>query len=157
MKLLAVVGAVTWLATGNPGFLKIKGEGGKLTGSLSEQDGLVVGTLDVGLADFTTGLSLRDEHMRDRYLDVGKYPKATLTLEPTKLAPGAVPVKGLLTVKGETKPAAGSCDVSPSGGGYHADCMLKVRLTDYPSIGVPSYLGVTVAETVDVAVSLTAK
>ena len=39
------------------------------------------GMFKVKVGDFNTGIDLRDEHFRDRYLHTGKYPTATYTLE----------------------------------------------------------------------------
>ena len=36
---------------------------------------------EVDLASIKTGLGLRDQHMRDNFLETGKYPKATLTVD----------------------------------------------------------------------------
>lgn len=151
---LKVSGGVTWQATGKPGFLKIDGEGGKVTGTLNVDGDMVTGTLEVALKDFVTGIELRDEHMRDRYLQVATYPTARLVVTPTKLG-SATSINGVLTIKGTSKPAVGACAVKEVSGAYEASCNLSVKLSDYP-VGVPSHLGVTVAELVDVAVTLKA-
>lgn len=38
-------------------------------------------TFDVDLASIDTGIELRNEHMRDNFLETAKYPKATFTLK----------------------------------------------------------------------------
>jgi polyisoprenoid-binding protein YceI len=43
-------------------------------------DGSVHACFVVNLASMTTGITMRDEHMRDRFLETGTYPVAILTL-----------------------------------------------------------------------------
>jgi polyisoprenoid-binding protein YceI len=155
-KTFKVSGDVTFTAVGNPGFMRIEGEGGKVSGTLQQTGDMVLGELTVELKDFETGIDLRDEHMREKYLEVGKYPRAKLTLSPVPAKAGQVLFKGALELKGGTKPAEGGCKTNPSAGTWLAECTLKVKLSDYPQIGVPSYLGVTVAEAVDVRIVLKA-
>lgn len=139
-----VEGTVRFAAKGNPGFLRIDGEGGKVQGSVTEDAGNTTGELTVELKDFKTGISLRDEHMRDKYLEVAKFPLATLKL---KSVTGET-WTGDLTLKGVTKPVSGKVSADKI-------ATFKVNLEEYP-IGVPSYLGVTVAKEVEVVVNLKA-
>jgi polyisoprenoid-binding protein YceI len=142
-----VTGTADWTAVGNPGFLRITGEGGTVTGEATEAGGKVSGTFKVKLADYTTGMGLRDSHMKDKYLEVAKYPEAVLVLDPVIAGPSFV-WGGKLTLKGVTKPVTGKA--SYTGGKLKA--FFTVNIKDFPSIGVPSHLGVTVANTVDVEV-----
>ena len=63
-------------AASGPAGLKIEGSTKELT--VTEADGNVV--VDVPLASLATGIALRDQHMKDKYLEVSKYPLATLTV-----------------------------------------------------------------------------
>ena len=38
-------------------------------------------TFDLDVASMKTGIDLRDQHMRENFLETGKYPKATLTVD----------------------------------------------------------------------------
>ena len=62
----------------------IQGETNKATGEIRIDDSLKVDkthpaslSFSVDLTSLKTGIALRDEHMRDRYLHTGKYPNAT--------------------------------------------------------------------------------
>ena len=71
----AGVGQATFSAIGTGGF---KMEGKTPTVDVTD-DGKVV-TVVVGLTELVTGISLRDRHMRDKYLEVSKFPTTTLTV-----------------------------------------------------------------------------
>lgn len=151
---------VTFQAIGKPGFLKINGENTAVEGAIESKDGKLSGSLNVPLTSIKTGIDLRDEHMKNKYFDVSKYPNAVLILDETpstldgkeqtftgklKLKDIEKPVKGTLTFKNQDgKEASG-----------HAD--FEVKMSDYEALGVPSYKGVTVAETVKVSVDIVAK
>ena len=115
----------------------------------------------VPLANLDTGISLRNKHMREKYLEVERYPNAELTV-----ARGALQVPesgaaegtadGSFTLHGVTKPAKFTYKVSrvaPSR--LHVSGALHVNFTEH-GISVPSYLGITVKPDVDVQVSFDA-
>jgi len=145
---------VSFLATGKPGFLKIRGEGASLSGAATDEGGKLSGSFKVALSALKTGIDLRDEHMKEKYLETGKHPEASLTLDPiaVDLAKGGddLAFTGKLTVKGVEKPVSGTFDLEPEkDGAVKGKAVFKVVIEDYP-IGVPSHLGVTVAESVEV-------
>jgi polyisoprenoid-binding protein YceI len=150
---------VRFLATGKPGFLKIDGEGAHVEGQARIAAGKVTGTFLVALDELHTGIDLRDEHMKAKYLETGKFPKAQLVLDPTPvdLAAGKQerPFTGKLTLKGVEKPVQGTLTLEPSDSSVKGDATFEIKLSDYP-IGVPSHLGVSVAETVKIEVAIVA-
>lgn len=152
-KTYAVSGKADWQAVGEPGFLKINGEGGQVFGSAEQAgDNKVTGVFTVKLANYTTGMGLRDEHMKTKYLEIAKFPEATLKLKPWVPTASDSPFTGDLTLKGVTKPVTGVASFAD--GKFKAT--FKVVTADYP-IGVPSHLGVTMAKDVTVTVEGTAK
>lgn len=143
-----VKGKVQWQAVGTPGFLKINAEGGEFKGHVEAgKDGKVSGQFTCALAFFKTGIDLRDEHMRDRYLEVQKHPEAKLKLDPWTPTSGESEWTGTLTLKGVTRPVKGVANYVEG----HLIASFVVNVSDYP-IGVPSYLGVTMAKEVTVTV-----
>ncbi len=137
------------------GLLDFEGKGATVTGMLAVSGGKVSGVLEVRLADLKTGLSGRDDHMLET-LGADKFPKAKLELDPTPVQAGAVPVKGMLTLKGETQPTSGTCQVSLSGTTYKADCVLNVKLSAYKTIMAPKSFVGTLKDDVKVKVALKA-
>lgn len=152
--------SATFEATGKPALLKIQGKGAKVEGAVDVDGKNAKGEFKIDLAQFTTGIETRDEHMKEKYLEVQKYPKATLKIESVSLPDGWTPgsevkdasFKGLLTVKDVTKPIEGK--VSVGSGNLASKADFEMKLTDYPAIGVPSFKGITVADSVKVHVDI---
>ena len=82
-------GKVEFLAIGRPGFLKVKGEGAKPKGTVKLVDGKASGEFTVELSQFKTWIELRDEHMKDKYLEVGAHPKAIIRFSGIEVKSGA--------------------------------------------------------------------
>lgn len=134
--------------------------GMKIDGSTSElsvaDDGTNV-TVTVPLGNLTTGISLRDHHMKEKYLEVPKYPAATLTIARSALkvpAGGEVKadVPGTLQLHGQTHPVSVHYDAKSTGSSIDAHGAFRINMNEY-GIAVPVYLGVTVKPDIDVAAS----
>ncbi len=116
----------------------------------------------VPLARLTTGISLRDDHMRQKYLEVPTYPvavlhvaRSSLTFPPQGAASGSA--TGTLTLHGVTRPLAFSYTAERGGdGSYSVRSSAALDMRDY-GIAVPSYLGVTVKPNVTLDVRFVAK
>ena len=100
-------------------------------------------TLEV--STLKTGIELRDKHMRDKYFEAQKYPKATL--KSGKGQDGRF--EGALEVHGKTTKVSGDYTVS----GHDVVGKFKTKLSDY-GISEPRYLGVGVEDEVEVTVKL---
>ena len=118
------------------------------------------GSLAVDLHTLDSGISLRNEHLRQQYLEVDKapgYEQAVLTdIELQGLNRDAPQGKGSFTgslaLHGVTKPVAGAVEVRKGGAGLQVKASFPVRLSDY-AIAEPRYLGVGVKDTVQVNVT----
>ena len=100
--------------------------------------------LEVDLGSLDTGIGLRDRHMRDRYLEVGKYPYATFAGKVTRREAGGadtvrVTAHGLLTIHGVARPRELTCAVVSNGAGYRARCAFEVLLSDH-QIDIPKVM-----------------
>jgi len=135
-----------------------------LSGSLTAPAGASVfgGMLAVDLRTIDTGISLRNDHLREKYLEVDKpgYDTATLSqIELKGVAPdgagGKGTFSGLLTLHGTMKSVAGPAEVRPAGSGTRVKASFPLKLSDY-NIPEPRYLGVGVKDTVQVEVTFTA-
>ncbi len=132
-----------------PAGLKFTGKTGGVQAA-TEGDNLVV---TVALKGLDTGLDLRNKHMREKYLQVDKYPNAVFTVPWSAIKrpeSGDVEAEasGTLTIHGQTKPTKVRYKASKSGSNYAVDGSLKLDLRDF-GIEVPSYLGVTVKPEID--------
>jgi polyisoprenoid-binding protein YceI len=128
------------------------------TSSSPALDGNVV----VDLRTLDTGISLRNEHLREKYLEVDKgpdYGQAVLSEIVLKgLNPDAPTGKGSftasLTLHGVKKAVAGAVDAHPAGDGLRVKASFPVNLSDH-NISEPRYLGVGVKNTVQIEAAFT--
>lgn len=118
-------------------------------------------TITVPLANLSTGISLRDKHMKE-YLGVDSNPNATLEVTraslkfPTGDKEVSEDTKGTFKLHGKSKEITFHYSAKLDGGKYVVTGTAKINMTDY-GISVPSYLGVTVKPDVDVKVTFKAK
>ncbi len=144
---------VTFQASG-PAGLKIEGS----TPDLNVSDEGATLAIDVPLANLATGIALRDHHMKEKYLEVPKYPSATLLIARSALKlppPGAtveLDVPGTLKLHGQSHPVTVHYDAKGETTAFSAHGKFRLNMGDY-GITVPTYLGVTVKPEVDVTAS----
>ena len=134
------------------GVVSIPGEGGKVSGSAKVEKGMISGTFEVDVSKMETGLSLRDSHMHEKYMQTKKYPKVKLVLDPVKLQE-KMDFSGKLTVKNQTKPVKGKAVYKNN----IVKAEFNVSLKQYPAIGVPSYADVAMADKVEVKIEFEVK
>jgi polyisoprenoid-binding protein YceI len=121
------------------------------------------GSLVVDLRTIDTGISLRNDHLREKYLEVDKapgYDKATLSEVDLKgLNPDAPAGKGSFTgslmLHGTKRTVTGPVEIRTSGAGFLVKAAFPVALSDY-NIPEPRYLGVGVKNQVMVEVTFLA-
>ena len=164
VELQTDAGSVEFVATGWPSALKIHGKGTGPGGTLTVTDHSVSGSLAVDLASLETGISLRDRHLKEEYLQVERYPQARLTLsrlDVTLVPDGAtfgavaVPFEGTLLLHGVEKPVSGLAKVSRRDSQIAVSAQFSINLGDF-GVAVPKYMGITVAEKVDVKAAFSA-
>jgi polyisoprenoid-binding protein YceI len=144
---------VVFKATG-PAGLSFEGKNRDVT--LKESGSNVV--LTVKLDGFTTGISLRDRHMKEKYLETSKYPTAKFEVDKSKLkfpSGGSVTgtTEGKLTLHGVTRPVKVSYRADGDSKQAKVDGTAQLNIKEF-NIDVPSYLGVTVKPNVNVQVQL---
>lgn len=144
---------ITFGAAGPAGF-KIEGTTNEL--AVSEGGGNVVVTVPLG--NLSTGISLRDHHMKEKYLEVGKYPAAVLTVSRAALKMPAsgeqqeADVPATLALHGQTRSVTVHYSAKGDGGAFATQGRFHINMNEY-GITVPSYLGVTVKPDIDVSAS----
>lgn len=155
-------GKVQFHAVGRPSMIKINGEGKGPNGKLSVDGNKITGDLTVDLKTLSSGIDMRDEHMKDKYLEVGKYPTATLHLTqvtlPEKWTAQSPETKdgkfkGDLTLHGVTKPIDGTFEISGQPGDLGAKAAFTVDISQF-NVTIPSYLGITVKNEVPVELTM---
>jgi polyisoprenoid-binding protein YceI len=154
-------GTVEFDALGRPAMLKIHGVGTGAEGALAIEQGKVTGELSFDLNSLETGISLRNKHMKEKYLKTGEHPKAVLHLDPVAGLSAwnsssdlrNVPFTGMLSLSGSTKSVSGTVSVTPASGKSLVEARFELKLTDF-GIELPSFAGVTVADRVQVQVRM---
>ena len=135
---------------------------GMLTTSTARPSGFD-GSLAVDLRTIDTGIALRKDHLKEKYLEVDKgagYEQAVLSdvvLQGLNAdAPtGKGSFTGSLLLHGVKKTVTGPADIRQAGAGWRVRASFPVNLPDY-NIDKPRYLGVGVKDTVQVSVTFTA-
>lgn len=132
---------VTFVAVGRPSLLKVKGT---CKGRIVKKDPVsdikgekgfqILAEVDLNSCD--TGINLRNEHMRTKYLETGKYPRALL--HGSLIGPGFT---GTLIVHGK--------DSAVTGTFAKGKLTFKTSLSAH-GIAEPGFKGITVANEVTI-------
>jgi polyisoprenoid-binding protein YceI len=159
-------GTVEFRASGHPSTLHVTGKGAGPVGSFSIKRDIVTGKLSFDLNTLDTGIALRDEHMKTKYLEVGQYPQAELKISELKLSQplspqstslSAVPFQGTLKLHGVEKPVIGTVDLKTTAPGIlQTGASFALKLSDY-GINIPKYAGITIADDVQITVNSAAQ
>lgn len=120
----------------------------------------LAGELAVDLATLDTGISLRNNHLRDNYLEVQKgdgFERAVLSdivleAEDAGRFEGRTRFDGVLLLHGTKKPVTGEAEVERNGSGVTVKASFPVKLAEF-GIPEPRYLGVGVRDEVQVKVT----
>lgn len=137
---------ITFQTTSSPDLVNIEGMGASCYGQIREMSGLLMGSIRSDLKDFDTGISLRNEHMRNKYLEIKKYPYAELVFVEQK-DNGVFDAQ--LSIKTDKRPV--KVIYKKTTDGIHAKFNFEIK--DFSSIGVPSYLGISVVGIANVNVT----
>jgi polyisoprenoid-binding protein YceI len=143
--------SVSFTATGPVG-MRFVGQ----SKDLRVQDDDTAITVIVTLESFDTGITLRDKHMREKYLEAQKFPQAKLRVERAALqlpefdGDTSADAHGQLDLHGQSHPVTFHY-TAKRGGDYAVSGKMRINMKDY-GIEVPTYLGVTVKPDVDVEV-----
>ncbi len=145
-------GSVEFKTKGWPNLITIKGQGQGVTGELKEDDKKLSGKLLFQLDTLNTGIDLRDDHMKNKYLEVKKYPEASLTLTDVSLPKendGEINFKAELSLHGTTKTVTGVAQLESENDTVKMTAEIPINLSDF-KIETPSYKGITIAEKVNI-------
>lgn len=156
---------IEFLAIGKPSLLKIKGKGARPEGKISiDASGGVTGEIKIDLNDFDTGIALRNQHMRDKYLQTSNVENRYSVFKVTKIENSKeilfsagrfenISVEGVLKFHGVERVIISKATVDVKDKKVNVETKLKIKLSDF-NIEIPTYLGVTVAEDVEIDITL---
>jgi polyisoprenoid-binding protein YceI len=137
-----------------PGGLHINGTSEELSFQ-DKGDSLL---LTVFTEKLTTGISLRDTHMHEKYLESEKYPTAELSVprQGVKFPGDGETVNatspGTLTLHGKSQPVTLHYKAVRKGKATDVQGDVHINMNDY-EITTPSYLGIKVQPQVDITVT----
>jgi polyisoprenoid-binding protein YceI len=122
------------------------------------------GEISVDLGTLDSGIGLRNEHLRSKYLEVGRGPGFDrAVLSEIRLgdgdprgALGKTHFSGAFLLHGTKKPVAGPATVRQEGKTVRVEATFPVTVSEF-GIEKPQYLGVGVKDQVNVTVSLVAE
>jgi polyisoprenoid-binding protein YceI len=158
-------GSVAFHAVGRPSAIKINGTGAAPKGAITwGSDGKVAGELTLDISSLDTGISMRTNHMKEKYLEVDKFPQSKLALTEVSLpatdfgkdfSESSVPFKGTLTLHGVSKPVTGTAKIEQKGKNVSVHAEFTIKISDY-AIAIPVFAGITVADEVSLVVEAAA-
>lgn len=145
--------SISFVAKGRPAFLKVKGESKAVTGNVKVQGESenATGTISLKVDTLKTGIELRDDHMVNKYLEVGKYPEAKVSFNNVPLKAGTEVLVDL-DLHGQTKTVPFKLsELIKSDKALVLKGTLALNISDF-RIEVPSYQGITIAKDIDLDV-----
>ena len=146
-------GKIDFYAIGKPSMLKIHGSADSLKGTFNKNNGEVSGHFTVNMADFSSGLSLRDSHTKNKVFEVEKYPTAEITLKPFQVKTSEKnKFTGVLKFHGVEKEVQGEMTFDFSDKKAKFESSFNIQLTDF-NIQPPEFAGMKINNEVRVAVS----
>lgn len=104
--------------------------------------GITASGIVLPLSSLTTGMGLRDSHMKDKYLEVKKYPNAELTVGQGANGAGKAKIK----LRGVEKEVEGTYKVI---GDKFVEAKFEIKLSDFNITGI-RYQGIGVKDTAEV-------
>ena len=118
-------------------------------------------TVSVDLRTLKSDNAVRDQHMHDKLLEVGRFPEATFSASEFRPADGAGKesgegtLSGSLTLHGVERPVSLPIRFTLNGRTLRGEGNLSVKLTDF-QMTPPSLLGIKVRDQVTVQIRLVA-
>jgi polyisoprenoid-binding protein YceI len=147
---------VSFLA--NSTFGNIEGITEKISGHVKWEDHDTMATskvhFEVLLDSIDTGVGLRNSHMREKYLETEKYPKAIFNgklvgwiIDKADSSRFLVSTDGTMSIHGVERPLSFSGYLTEIEDGYHAQYFFSLNIKDF-DIDKPRFLLVSMDETV---------
>lgn len=149
--------AVEFLAVGRPSAIKIRGKSQTLESQLQWKNHQLEGLLRFDLNSLDTGIELRTEHMKEKYLETAKHRYAELSLKALPLSAQICkedlalkknPFFANLKLHGVERPVQGDFDLTATAGQGRAEVRFDLNISDF-QIEIPVYMGIKVADKVE--------
>lgn len=138
--------------------LRFDGKGQGVSGVIkSEKE--ISGVLTFALATLDTGIEMRNTHMKEKYLEIEKYPNGKLVI--TRVAnfdlqanEQEADFEGLLTIRGVERPITnGHFKAVRTDSGFQVKATFATKISDF-AIPLPKYAGVVVKDDLNIEANL---
>jgi polyisoprenoid-binding protein YceI len=153
-------GKINFIALATPGALRIVGKQSDpkaLKPEIKLENNRVSGTVAFQIEALTTGIGLRDRHMKENYLETGKFPESVFTYTQVELPKDfqgeKIPFEGKLKLHGVEKPVSGELKIEKEDPKLTLSHEFKIKTRDF-GITTPHYMSVTMADEVVIQVTL---
>jgi polyisoprenoid-binding protein YceI len=146
--LAKTAGKASFSAEGQGLAIDITAENAPVDADIKKDGGKISGTFSVKIADFKTGIALRDEHMC-KALSCAEHPKAIFVLAPMDLKDGDGTFSGTLELAGKKAPFSGKATIK----GSRVSATASLKLSDF-GITPPEYKVARVSNEVEVKVEM---
>ena len=138
-------GKLDFYDVGNPGAVSVHGKSSSLAGTFFLDSGELNGELRVPSDSFTTGLKLRDHHLKQNVFESSKFPDIFLKITSLKVPaePGKhekLPFMASLHLHGVIKKVMGLADITLTEKNMKLSAHLDIKLSDY-GITPPEFKG----------------
>jgi polyisoprenoid-binding protein YceI len=145
---------INFTAIGKPAFIKASGNMPFKKSMLKVKDNQLSGSILVDLNQLNTGIDLRDEHLKTKYLHVDKFPEAKLVLDPIALVEGSKEQLTMATMylHGQEKKIKVPLTLVKAGAKITVSSEFELLLSDF-AIELPSFQGITAADKVTLSVN----
>lgn len=145
---------IDFTAVGNPSFIKASGTLNFKHANLKLMEDQLSGEIVVDMNKLDTEIELRDEHLKENYLETKKFPEAKLTLAPFELKDGenkTQKIKSTLELHGVKKEIELELTVTRHQQQVKVVGDFELKLSDH-KIELPSFQGITAADKVKLKV-----
>lgn len=158
-------GSVKFFATGSPSSLRINGVGvspeGNIEISHDEKSSKVQGSFNFDLSTLNSGIEMRDSHMKEKYLELEKFPVSKLSINPIFINEDILKskskiqseFKGTLNLHGLENKVVGATEFTLTNDQLKILAKFKIKSSDY-KIETPSFAGITLADEIEIEVEL---
>lgn len=150
---------IDFTAVGNPSFIKATGKLLFSKATLIEKENMISGDIIVDLNKLDTEIELRDEHLKENYLETKKFPEAKLSLKPFSLKEGeskTQKVMATLNLHGVDKEMEIELELKRMENIISVKGEFGIKLSDH-KIELPSFQGITAADKVQLKVAAAIK
>ena len=161
VKLTQQSGSSTFLAIGYPSAIRIEGKGEAPSGDLiiTEENKIVhlAADLKLNLKSYSTGIDLRDRHMKEKYFEIDKFENASLKIQDLQFEKNIlnseietkIPFNGTLNFHGIDKVVQGELFVKKVKDQIQIASTFKLNISDF-KMNIPTFAGIKVTDSVEI-------